>query len=105
MRHFGKRRWYFFVPLIIAGIIAFGFIVMYLWNYTMPGIFNLPQISFWQAICLLLLSRIFFSGGGKPFGHRQHNWSHRIHSKWENMSPEEKEKFSQHWNSGKHSCC
>ena len=88
-----KKRWYFFVPLIIAGIAAFSFITMALWNYLMPAIFNLPAINFWQALCLLILSRILFSGGPRPMPHRP--WSKNLREKWEKMSPEEREKFHQ----------
>lgn len=93
-----KKRWYFFIPLIILGIFAFGFITMALWNYLMPAIFNLPAINLWQALCLLLLSRILFSGGPKPMGpHRP--WARHFRERWEKMSPEEKEKFYERWHS------
>ncbi len=52
---------------VILGIIAvtalavlFGFIVMWLWNALMPTIFNLPEIGYWQAVGLVVLSHIFF---------------------------------------------
>lgn len=31
---------------------------MWLWNYIMPTIFNLPEITIWQALALLILSQI-----------------------------------------------
>ena len=34
--------------------------VMWLWNYTMPDIFNLPEISFWQALALNVLCNCLF---------------------------------------------
>jgi hypothetical protein len=33
---------------------------MLLWNWLMPNIFGLPEITFWQAIGLNLLSTILF---------------------------------------------
>jgi len=58
------------VRLIVAGIVMvpaflalFGAVTMGLWNWLMPTIFKLPEIGFWQAIGLLLLSQIFFKGG------------------------------------------
>jgi hypothetical protein len=89
-----KKRWYFFIPLIIAGIITFSFITMALWNYLMPVIFNLPAINFWQALCLLILSRILFSGGPRP-RHSHNPWAKNLREKWEKMTPEEREKFHQ----------
>jgi len=41
---------------IVAIIIAFP--TMWLWNWLMPVIFSLPEIGFWQALGLNLLSGI-----------------------------------------------
>lgn len=43
-----------------------GFLVMKLWNWLMPEIFDLKEISYWQAWGLLILSSILFKdfGGG-----------------------------------------
>ena len=48
-----------------------GFVVMSLWNGLMPAIFGLPPIGFWQAMGLLILSKILFGGfrGGRPGRH------------------------------------
>ena len=47
--------------LIIALIaLILGFPLMWLWNWLMPGIFNLPEITFWQALGLNALSTILF---------------------------------------------
>jgi hypothetical protein len=64
-RHFSKRFFFqkfFFVLLIIGAISA---IIFLLWNWLMPVIFNLPQINYWQAIGILILSKILFLGLGK----------------------------------------
>lgn len=59
------------VLLAIIGItglaILFGFIIMWLWNYLMPELFGLTEITYWQAIGLFILSKILlggFGGGG-----------------------------------------
>lgn len=96
--HF-KRRWYLFIPLIFVAITAFGFLIVVLWNFTMPVIFNLPQITFWQALALLVLSRILFSGGPKHFRRGGAPWANHFRDRWEKMSPEDREKFYQRWNS------
>ena len=46
------------VVILIAVIL--GFPLMWLWNWLMPGIFNLPEITFWQALGLNALSTILF---------------------------------------------
>ena len=42
--------------VLVAAIL--GFPLMWLWNWLMPGIFNLPEITFWQALGLNALSSI-----------------------------------------------
>lgn len=45
--------------LVLVGLIL-GFPLMLLWNWLMPMLFNLPIITFWQAVGLNLLSGILF---------------------------------------------
>jgi hypothetical protein len=75
-------------------ITALGFVVMSLWNALLPPLFGTRAIHFWQALGLLVLSRILFGGfhrrHGFPFRHRQ-----RMIQRWERMTPEEREKFKQ----------
>lgn len=44
--------------LIVLVAAILGFPLMWLWNWLMPGIFNLPEITFWQALGLNALSTI-----------------------------------------------
>ena len=76
---------------VVLGIAAFGFVAMHLWNYLMPAIFGLRVITFWQAVGLMILGRLFFGGfrhrpGGMP-------WRRKMMERWEQMTPEEREKF------------
>jgi hypothetical protein len=53
--------------LILIGIAVFFLVVAilcWLWNITMPDVFKLQKISFWQAFRLLLIAMILFGGGG-----------------------------------------
>jgi hypothetical protein len=69
-----------------------GFVVMQLWNWLMPVLFGWHGIGFWQAIGILVLSKILFGGfRGRP-GHHLH-WRGRMMERWEQMTPEEREKF------------
>ena len=54
-----------FLPLGILFIALFGFAVMSLWNWLMPELFGLKAIGYWQAMGLMVLSRIFFGGFGR----------------------------------------
>lgn len=40
-------------------------IFRWLWNTTVPEVFGLKEVSFWQAFRILLLSAILFGGGTK----------------------------------------
>jgi hypothetical protein len=70
------------------------FLVMSLWNILMPAIFAVRPISFWQALGLLVLSKILF-GGFRPGGGGGPRWRRRMMERWEQMTPEEREKFKQ----------
>lgn len=63
-----RRRWWLFIvaPVaLVAFILIGGEIVMHLWNWLAPALFGWRQITFWQALGLLILCRILFGN----FGH------------------------------------
>ena len=97
MKTMFKKRWYLFIPLILAAFVAFGFGTMYLWNWLMPVLFHLPEITFWQTIGLLILSRLLLGGFKGHHGHG--HYRRHMHEKWETMTPEEREKFREHLHS------
>jgi hypothetical protein len=45
---------------IIAVVV--GFPIKWLWNWLMPNLFGLPEISFWMALGIALLISILFGG-------------------------------------------
>ncbi|HRG58703.1 MAG TPA: hypothetical protein PK323_07055 [Bacteroidia bacterium] len=92
------KKFFFFIPMLIFGLSAISFIVMQLWNWLMPVIFQLPSISFFQAAGLFALSKILFSsfnfnGRNKrgPFNNQEMN------EKIMNMSEEERAAFKAQW--------
>lgn len=63
----------------IAGMgLLVGIIVQVLWNWLMPAIFGLPEITYWQGVGIFILFKILFGGhhpyhkenGAKRPGHR-----------------------------------
>ena len=54
----------------VAGLTAFGYLMMALWNWLMPAVFGLHTIGFWQALGLFLLFSILF-GGCRMNGQKQ----------------------------------
>ncbi|WP_236641628.1 hypothetical protein [Dickeya undicola] len=83
-------------PLLIALVlfVVLGLLVMSLWNALLPAIIGVKSIGFWQALGLLVLSRILFGGLGlRPgmFGKaREHR---RMHERWMQMTPEQRDEF------------
>ncbi|TRX61368.1 hypothetical protein FNH22_04745 [Fulvivirga sp. M361] len=51
--------------------VLFGFVIMWLWNALMPDIFGLVEIDYWQAVGLLILFKILFSGFGGGSGKKR----------------------------------
>jgi hypothetical protein len=49
-----------FLGLIAIVIVILGYPVMLLWNWLMPELFGLSEITFWQAIGLNILCTILF---------------------------------------------
>jgi Ca2+/H+ antiporter, TMEM165/GDT1 family len=82
------------ILIAIVGVVVFGFVVMGLWNWLMPALFGWHAITFWQAIGLLILSKILFGGFRGVGPGRRMQWKARMKEKWAQMSPEEREKFS-----------
>ena len=91
-----RRRWSIrvvrFAAIAVVAITVFSFVVMNLWNWLVPAIFGWHSISFWQALGLLVLSKILFGGFRGGPGHGMH-WRHRMMERWQKMTPEEREKF------------
>jgi hypothetical protein len=76
--------------LLIIFVAVLSLVVMSLWNALIPSLFHGPTLQYWQAVGLLVLSRILFGGfRGRPGWHGHGRW--RKH--WENMTPEERERL------------
>lgn len=92
-----RRKWWMFLlapPAMIAIAALFGEVVMHLWNWLLPSLFGWHPIGFWQALGLLVLCRILFGGFG-GHGSGRHKMQRRWAERWEQMTPEEREKFRQ----------
>ena len=63
-----RRNWPLIVVAGFIGIVLFVFIggevVRLLWNWLLPPLFGVREITFWQALGLLALSRILVGGFG-----------------------------------------
>lgn len=102
------KSWVFIVPMVILGILVFTFIggqiVLQLWNWLLPPLFGFREITFWQALGILVLSRILFGGFGMGGSSRSRDRgriadrvvdrvAERVGERWDAMTPEERERF------------
>jgi len=90
-----KRKFFFLVPIIIL----FGLtgIVMWLWNLILPNVIGVHTVTYWQAMGILVLSKILFGGFGGFRKHKNHAKKRAFFNKIKNMTPEEKANFRQQW--------
>ena len=72
------------IGMTMVGIMAavlFGFlfalIIKLLWNWLMPVIFGLTEITYWQAFGIFILAKLLFGS----FGHHKSDHSDHIHRK------------------------
>ena len=72
----------FFILGSVAVVVAVGFgilaalTVMLLWNALLPDLFDFPEIGFWQALGLSVLSTLLFKSSGSSSESCPHLWSH-----------------------------
>jgi hypothetical protein len=57
------------IPLLALSVggallvfIIFVFVFRWIWNHTMPAVFGVKQITFWQAVGILILASILTGG-------------------------------------------
>lgn len=81
------------IPIGILAVALFGYVTMSLWNWLMPMLFGLRTVTFWQALGMLLLSKILFGGFHGRGGGRRPGWKRDMEERWAQMSPEEREKM------------
>jgi hypothetical protein len=99
-RGFNERKFGGFLLIGLAAIALFTLVVMGLWNAILVPVLHVGAVTFWQAAGILLLSKILFGGfrGGPPWrGRGRHAWGRELSQKWENMTPEEREKMKEQW--------
>jgi len=83
-----------FALFAVLFVALFSLVVLNLWNWLAPALFGWHRITFWQALGVLILSRILF--GGLRGGPARHWYGRRrMMERWHQMTPEERETFRQ----------
>jgi hypothetical protein len=97
------------IPLIVVGVafagfaflLVFGYIVMWLWNQVVASVFDVSSVTFWQALGLLVLAKLFFGFGGGGGGARhQKRKRHRERASLDTMEetlPAVDDRFKKYW--------
>ncbi|MBN1128892.1 MAG: hypothetical protein JXA71_07900 [Chitinispirillaceae bacterium] len=60
------------VALAVLFALAFGWLVMLLWNWLMPALFGLKTITYWQGFGMLVLAKLLFGA----IGSHKHTYDH-----------------------------
>jgi hypothetical protein len=82
---------------VIAVVALLALAVMLLWNSLVPQLFRGPPLEYWQALGLLLLSRILFGGLRRRGGWHGHWRQRRWRERWESMTAEERAQLREHF--------
>lgn len=95
MRKFGFKKIVGMGAMVFVFVFGLTAVVMYLWNYALAPSLDLNPLSYWQAMAILVLSKILFTGirprkSGGP-------WKSRRKSKYQNMSEDERQVFRDKW--------
>jgi hypothetical protein len=94
MHHQGPLKIIKIALFVVVLAAVLGYLVQQLWNVLVPPIIGWHSITFWQALGLLVLSKILFGGFHRHAGGgRRNHWRHRMNERWEQMTPEERQKF------------
>ncbi len=91
--HLKHKRFPHVLIFVILFAVVFSLAVMLLWNWLMPVIFKLPSINYWQALGILVLSKILFTIPGRNHSHfpkeRREFWKKIIEEKMQEQKPNE----------------
>lgn len=50
------------VGVVLVGFVVFVLVFRWIWNHTVPAVFGLKEITFWQAVGILVLASILTGG-------------------------------------------
>lgn len=100
MRKYPGPKRFLFPVFILLALFGFTFAVYWLWNNVLVAVVPVKPVTYWQAMGLLVLSRILLGGFkvGSPGGHAYRGgggppWR----EKWQQMSDEDRVKFKNEW--------
>lgn len=101
-KRFHPLKGLFFLLMAALLLALAGYVITFLWNYTLPHLVGARPITFWQSIALFVLFRILVGGfGWRSFKDRARHrgFSKRRYwkEKWMNMDESERAQFKDKW--------
>ncbi|MEL6923222.1 MAG: hypothetical protein AAFO94_04170 [Bacteroidota bacterium] len=93
-------RFVLYGVFFVAFMLMIGWLVMLLWNKIIADVTGWKELSYWQAVGMLVLFRILFGGFGRKARHwkKEHgHWKTKAKDKWYNMSDEERSEMKARW--------
>jgi Ca2+/H+ antiporter, TMEM165/GDT1 family len=93
---------FLFILIAPVAIFVFGSVIMLLWNNVLTPVLHVSEITFWQGLGILVLSKILFGSFGGRRGSNGYYMKQRM--MWNNMTPEQKEKFKEEWKTRSRGC-
>ncbi len=97
-----KMRFVLIPVMAVAFIFLVAFVVMHLWNYTLPALFGVSAINLWQSLALFLLCKILFGFGGGPRRGGPPWRSKAMRRKFDQMSEDERRRVRAYMRSRSH---
>jgi len=95
-KHSGPPKGLILLLIGVGILLLAGYGVMLLWNAILTDVLGVNPLSYWQAVGLLLLSRILFGRWGPPSYQDKMAYKKRK-EKWQNMTEEERAAFKERW--------
>ena len=95
MKHNRKAKGFLIAVACVAMFFLVTAILMWLWNCILPDVIGVKIINYWQAMGILVLSKILFGGfrgGSRKFSRCKEK---HINENSEHFSDDEKEQFKQ----------
>ncbi|MBK1440447.1 hypothetical protein JHJ32_10660 [Parapedobacter sp. ISTM3] len=92
---FKSKMRFVLIPIMAAAfVILVGYLVMMLWNYTLPALLGVNTITFWQAVALFFLCKILFGFGGDGAKGGRGRWKKKDdHGAFSPMTEADKSRF------------
>ena len=95
---FKSRMRFIIIPILgIAFLFLVSYLIMVLWNYTLPALLGVNAITLWQSLAIFFLCKILFGFGKGGPGRGGPPWARKYRNRrYSGLSEEERQKMKAH---------